>query len=179
MAKPWRSASPWRSAFRLSLACARGRRGAGRRASRRCGLPTRLAEFGLDGTGRRARSAGWPRQEECRRRRIALVLARGIGRAFLEPRVDARVWPNSSIALPRLVGFGRARSGLNDRSSPAAGRRSRLCNSSRSQSRSRYSKSTRSISSALDAHDLQRRAAHFHRAFEHFPLGESDVEPIE
>ena len=54
-----------------------------------CGLPTRLAEVGLEHRG--AKLAGWMRRDKKNSQgEIALVLARGIGRAFLEPRVDAQ-----------------------------------------------------------------------------------------
>ncbi|MFL6769824.1 MAG: 3-dehydroquinate synthase family protein [Sphingomicrobium sp.] len=54
-----------------------------------CGLPTRLAEFGLAGRG--GRLAGWLAGDKKNEAgRIALVLARGIGRAFLDPAVDPR-----------------------------------------------------------------------------------------
>ena len=54
-----------------------------------CGLPTRLAEVGLENRG--ARLAGWMRRDKKNSQgAIALVLARGIGRAFLEPLADAQ-----------------------------------------------------------------------------------------
>jgi len=54
-----------------------------------CGLPTRLADVGLENRG--AKLAGWMRRDKKNSQgEIALVLARGIGRAFLEPRVDAQ-----------------------------------------------------------------------------------------
>lgn len=54
-----------------------------------CGLPTRLAEVGLGARGARviAWMAGDKKNEA---NRLALVLVRGIGRAFLEPNVDPR-----------------------------------------------------------------------------------------
>lgn len=54
-----------------------------------CGLPTRLTEVGLEKRG--AKLAGWMRRDKKNSQgEIALVLARGIGRAFFEPRVDAQ-----------------------------------------------------------------------------------------
>jgi len=54
-----------------------------------CGLPTRLAEFGLAGRGGRLVAwMGGDKKNEAGR--IALVLARGIGGAFLEPNIDPR-----------------------------------------------------------------------------------------
>lgn len=54
-----------------------------------CGLPTRLADVGLEHRG--AKLAGWMRRDKKNSQgEIALVLAHGIGRAFLEPRVDAQ-----------------------------------------------------------------------------------------
>jgi len=54
-----------------------------------CGLPTRLSEFGLDRRGNRL--VGWmARDKKNQPGQVALVLARGIGRAFLEPAVDVR-----------------------------------------------------------------------------------------
>ena len=51
-------------------------------------LPTRLADVGLDKRG--ASLINWMRRDKKNdRNQIALVLARGIGRAFLEPAVDA------------------------------------------------------------------------------------------
>lgn len=54
-----------------------------------CGLPTRLIEVGLNGRGTAlmARMAG---DKKNRGDRLTLILARGIGRAFLEPAVDVR-----------------------------------------------------------------------------------------
>ena len=53
------------------------------------GLPTRLAEVGLAGRGQRL--AEWMRHDKKNQAdRIALVLVRGIGRAFLDPDVDGR-----------------------------------------------------------------------------------------
>jgi 3-dehydroquinate synthase len=53
------------------------------------GLPTRLAEVGL--AGRAPRLAEWMRRDKKNQADgIALVLARGIGRAFLDPDVDVR-----------------------------------------------------------------------------------------
>ncbi len=52
-----------------------------------CGLPTRLAEVGLGGRG--AKLVSWmARDKKNRAGRIALVLTRGIGRAFLDSAVD-------------------------------------------------------------------------------------------
>ncbi|HEU0311606.1 MAG TPA: 3-dehydroquinate synthase family protein [Sphingomicrobium sp.] len=52
-----------------------------------CGLPTRLAEVGLEGRG--GKLVGWMAADKKNRPgQLALVLARGIGRAFLEPTVD-------------------------------------------------------------------------------------------
>jgi 3-dehydroquinate synthase len=53
-----------------------------------CGLPTRLAEVGLENQG--ARLAGWMRRDKEQPGRDRAGLARGIGRAFLEPLVDAQ-----------------------------------------------------------------------------------------
>ena len=54
-----------------------------------CGLPTRLSEIGLNRKGDRL--AEWvARDKKNKPGQVALVLARGIGRAFLEPNVDAR-----------------------------------------------------------------------------------------
>ena len=54
-----------------------------------CGLPTRLAEVGLARKG--AQLAGWMAKDKKNQPgQVALVLARGIGRAFLEPQVDLR-----------------------------------------------------------------------------------------
>lgn len=54
-----------------------------------CGLPTRLAEVGLDGRGDRL--VGWmARDKKNKAGRTALVLAHGIGAAYLEPAVDSR-----------------------------------------------------------------------------------------
>ena len=54
-----------------------------------CGLPTRLADIGLGGRGRRL--AAWISGDKKNRAgQHALVLARGIGRAFLDPAVDPR-----------------------------------------------------------------------------------------
>jgi 3-dehydroquinate synthase len=51
------------------------------------GLPTRLADIGLAGRG--GKLARWMSQDKKNSRgSVALVLARGIGRAFLEPAVD-------------------------------------------------------------------------------------------
>lgn len=53
------------------------------------GLPTRLSDVGL--AGRQDRLVGWmARDKKNQAGRFTLVLARGIGRAFLEPNVDAR-----------------------------------------------------------------------------------------
>ncbi|HYC96146.1 MAG TPA: 3-dehydroquinate synthase family protein [Sphingomicrobium sp.] len=54
-----------------------------------CGLPIRLAEVGLAGraAGLIKRMAGDKKNMDGR---LALVLARGIGKAFLEPNIDAR-----------------------------------------------------------------------------------------
>ena len=52
-----------------------------------CGLPTRLADVGLGKRG--AKLTSWmSRDKKNSSGRTALVLARGIGRAFLEPAVD-------------------------------------------------------------------------------------------
>jgi 3-dehydroquinate synthase len=52
-------------------------------------LPTRLADVGLGKRG--AKLAGWmQRDKKNDRGQTALVLVRGIGRAFLDPAVDAR-----------------------------------------------------------------------------------------
>lgn len=52
-----------------------------------CGLPTRLGEVGISG----ARLANWmARDKKNLQGQLSLVLARGIGRAFLEPVVDGR-----------------------------------------------------------------------------------------
>lgn len=54
-----------------------------------CGLPTRLAEVGLKGRG--GRLLEWiARDKKNSRGTIALVLARSIGRAFLDSNVDGR-----------------------------------------------------------------------------------------
>lgn len=54
-----------------------------------CGLPTRLSDVGLNGRG--ARLVDWmARDKKNLGSAIALVLARGIGRAFFEPKVDSR-----------------------------------------------------------------------------------------
>jgi 3-dehydroquinate synthase len=54
-----------------------------------CGLPTRLSDVGLAKRG--ARLVGWiGRDKKNGQGRIALVLANGIGRAFLDRSVDAR-----------------------------------------------------------------------------------------
>lgn len=54
-----------------------------------CGLPFRLADVGL--TGRGAQLAGWMAGDKKNAAgRTALILARGIGRAFLDPNVDTR-----------------------------------------------------------------------------------------
>lgn len=51
------------------------------------GLPTRLADVGLEKRGEKL--AGWMRRDKKNSQgEIALILARAIGRAFLEPRVD-------------------------------------------------------------------------------------------
>ena len=54
-----------------------------------CGLPTRLAEVGLANSAGRLvkRMAGDKKNMEGR---LALVLARGIGKAFLDGNIDAR-----------------------------------------------------------------------------------------
>jgi 3-dehydroquinate synthase len=53
------------------------------------GLPTRLSDVGLAHTG--ARLAGWmARDKKNQPGKVALVLARGIGRAFLDSSVDFR-----------------------------------------------------------------------------------------
>lgn len=53
------------------------------------GLPTRLSDVGLAHRG--ARLAGWmARDKKNQPEKVALILARGIGRAFLEPSVDPR-----------------------------------------------------------------------------------------
>ncbi len=53
------------------------------------GLPTKLSEVGLANKG--GRLADWmARDKKNQPGRVALVLARGIGRAFLEPSVDTR-----------------------------------------------------------------------------------------
>ena len=53
-----------------------------------CGLPTRLADVGLGKHG--TRLTGWmSRDKKNGPGRMALVLVRGIGRAFLDPAVDA------------------------------------------------------------------------------------------
>jgi 3-dehydroquinate synthase len=54
-----------------------------------CGLPTRLIEVGLNGRGT-ALMTWMSADKKNRGDRVALILARGIGRAFLEPEVDAR-----------------------------------------------------------------------------------------
>ena len=54
-----------------------------------CGLPTRLIEVGLNGRGT-AFMTWMGADKKNRGDRVALILARGIGRAFLEPEVDAR-----------------------------------------------------------------------------------------
>lgn len=59
-----------------------------------CGLPTRLIEVGLNRQGT-ALITWMTGDKKNRGHRLALILARGIGRAFLEPAVDAR----------RLAGF--------------------------------------------------------------------------
>ena len=54
-----------------------------------CGLPTRLSEVGLGQKG--TRLGGWMAKDKKNQPgQIALVLARGIGRAFLDPAVDIR-----------------------------------------------------------------------------------------
>ena len=54
-----------------------------------CGLPTRLSDAGLNSRG--GRLADWmARDKKGSTGKIALVLARGIGRAFLEPSVDGQ-----------------------------------------------------------------------------------------
>lgn len=54
-----------------------------------CGLPTHLADVGLGGHG--GKLVGWmSRDKKNQSGRIALVLARGIGRTFLDPNVDVR-----------------------------------------------------------------------------------------
>jgi 3-dehydroquinate synthetase len=54
-----------------------------------CDLPTRLADVGLAKRG--ARLTGWmTRDKKNSQGRTALVLARGIGRAFLDPAADLR-----------------------------------------------------------------------------------------
>jgi 3-dehydroquinate synthase len=54
-----------------------------------CDLPTRLAEVGLVGRG--GRLVPWmERDKKNKLGKIALILAKGIGRAFLEPQVDSR-----------------------------------------------------------------------------------------
>jgi 3-dehydroquinate synthase len=54
-----------------------------------CGLPTRFADVGLDKRG--VSLAGWIRRDKkSKSNQIALVLVRGIGRAFLDPGVDGR-----------------------------------------------------------------------------------------
>ena len=54
-----------------------------------CGLPTRLADVGLGGKGNRL--VPWiERDKKNETGKVALILAKGIGRAFLEPPVDAR-----------------------------------------------------------------------------------------
>ena len=56
---------------------------------RNTGLPTKLSEVGLASKG--TQLTGWmARDKKNQSGRTALVLARGIGRAFLEPSVDAR-----------------------------------------------------------------------------------------
>jgi 3-dehydroquinate synthase len=59
-----------------------------------CGLPTRLADVGLGGRG--GRLIPWiERDKKNQPGKVALILAKGIGRAFLDPQVDA----------PRLSNF--------------------------------------------------------------------------
>ena len=54
-----------------------------------CGLPTQLADIGLGGRG--GRLIPWmARDKKNQPGKVALVLSKGIGRAFLEPSVDAR-----------------------------------------------------------------------------------------
>jgi len=54
-----------------------------------CGMPTRLADVGLAKQG--AKLAGWiSRDKKSSAGRTALVLVRGIGRAFLDPAVDVQ-----------------------------------------------------------------------------------------
>lgn len=54
-----------------------------------CGLPTRLAEVGLNGRG--GKLVEWmTRDKKNLSGTITLVLARGIGRAFLDPNIDSR-----------------------------------------------------------------------------------------
>lgn len=54
-----------------------------------CGLPTRLADVGLAKRG--AKLTGWmSRDKKNSQGRLALVLVRGIGRAFLDPAVDVQ-----------------------------------------------------------------------------------------
>lgn len=54
-----------------------------------CGLPTRLSDAGLNGRG--GRLVDWmARDKKGSGGRIVLILARGIGRAFLDPSVDGR-----------------------------------------------------------------------------------------
>lgn len=54
-----------------------------------CDLPTRLREVGLAGRGQKL--VDWmKRDKKSSRDRLALVLTNGIGRAFVEPSVDAR-----------------------------------------------------------------------------------------
>lgn len=53
-----------------------------------CGLPTRLAETGI---GNGSKLASWiARDKKSQHGGLSLVLVRGIGRAFFEPRIDTR-----------------------------------------------------------------------------------------
>jgi 3-dehydroquinate synthase len=54
-----------------------------------CGLPTQLSDVGLGGRG--CRLVEWMAKDKKNQSgKIALILSRGIGRAFLEPQVDER-----------------------------------------------------------------------------------------
>ena len=54
-----------------------------------CGLPTQLSDVGLGGRG--SRLVEWMAKDKKNQSgKIALILSRGIGRAFLEPQVDER-----------------------------------------------------------------------------------------
>ena len=133
-----------------------------------CGLPTRLAEVGLP-TAQPACQLDGRRQEEPGGR-LALVLARGIGRPSSSQR---RCPPPGRLPRPRRLGFaasavpGRGEGSVEARragprsSSAAPAVRNRAADIRNRPDRPRPARRPQ----------LERRAAHLHRAFEHLRAG--------